>query len=316
MATWNYANSYEWMEHVTDMGPVIITCAVNGGVQGKESHAALPETPEEIAEAVHEVYTAGASVVHIHGRSPSNWADCTNDPAVYHTINRLVREACPDIIINNTTGGGPTTTMNDRIRCLEAQPEMASLNMGPDMSRFVLRERNAPLPYPHERLEYDVCIPFTYGFIEQLAGVMLERGIKPEMEMYHPGEYWVAQALIARDLVKPPYLFQYVMGYQTSSYPTPENLINLIRELPANSLFAACGIGKFQWPMTTMSILMGGHVRVGLEDNLYLRRGQKLKHNREAVEKVACIAQELNREVATPAQTREVLGISPTPSTY
>lgn len=316
MATWNYANSYEWMEHITAMEPVIITCAVNGGVQGKESHAALPETPEEIAEAVHEVYTAGASVVHIHGRSPSNWADCTDDPAVYHTINRLVREACPDIIINNTTGGGPTTTMNDRIRCLEAQPEMASLNMGPDMSRFVIRERKAPLEHPHERLEYDVCIPFTYGFIEQLAGVMLEKGIKPEMEIYHPGEYWVAQALISRDLVKPPYLFQYVMGYQTSSYPTPENLINLIRELPANALFAACGIGKFQWPMTTMSILMGGNVRVGLEDNLYLRRGQKLKHNREAVEKVARIAQELNREIATPAQAREMLGLSATPSSY
>jgi 3-keto-5-aminohexanoate cleavage enzyme len=316
MATWNYANSYEWMEKVTEMGPVIITCAINGGVQGKESHAALPETPEEIAEAVHEVYLAGASVVHIHGRSPSNWADCTDDPEVYRTINRLVRAACPDIIINNTTGGGPTTSMEDRIRCLEAQPEMASLNMGPDMSRFVVRERKAPLEHPHERLEYDVCIPFTYGFIEQLAGVMLEKGIKPEMEMYHPGEYWVAEQLISRGLVKPPYLFQYVMGYQTSSYPTPANLINLIGELPANALFAACGIGKFQWPMTTMSILMGGHVRVGLEDNLYVRRGQKLKHNREAVEKVARIAGELNREVATSAQAREMLGLSPTPSTY
>jgi len=316
MSGWNYTNSYEWMDRVASLGPLIITCCCNGGVQGKESHPAIPETPEEIADSVYEAYKEGASVVHVHGRDPKNLGDTTMDPEVLHKINALIRERCPDIVINNTTGGGPTTTMEDRLRCLEAMPEMASLNMGPDMSVFVIKERKEPLQHPHPELEFDICIPFTNGFIEQLAQAMLEKGIKPEMEMYHSGQFGVAQRLISKGLLKPPYLFQFVMGYQSSTYPTPENLINLVRELPTGAHFATAGIGKFQWAMTTQSILLGGHVRVGLEDNIYLKRGQKLKNNAEAVAKIARIAGELNREIATPAQAREMLGISAIPSTY
>ncbi|AJY77944.1 hypothetical protein VN24_22335 [Paenibacillus beijingensis] len=298
------------------MEPLIITCCCNGGMQGKETHPDLPETPEEIADSVYEAYIAGASVVHVHGRNPHNLGEVTMDPEVLYRINALIRERCPDIIINNTTGGGPTTTMEDRIRCLEALPEMASLNMGPDMSRFVVKAREEPLDHPHPAQEYDLCIPFTYGFIEQLAESMLEKRIIPEMEMYHSGQYWVAQSLIAKGLVKTPYLFQFVMGYQTSTYPTPENLIHMARELPAGAHFAVAGIGKYQWAMTTQSILLGGHVRVGLEDNLYLKRGLKLKNNAEAVAKIAHISWELNRDIATPQQAREMLGLSAVPSRY
>ncbi|MGH2441885.1 MAG: 3-keto-5-aminohexanoate cleavage protein [Chloroflexota bacterium] len=316
MEVWDYTNTYEWMKRAADLGPVIITCAINGGIQGKESHVGLPETPRELAAAAHEAYSAGASIVHIHGRSPDNWADCTDDPMVFWEINRRIREACPDVIINNSTGGGPNTTMEDRLRNLDAMPEVASLNMGPDMSRFAVKERSAPLEDPHPNQEFDLCIPFTYGFIEQLAAAMQERGIKPEMEVYHGGQYWVAQELMGKGLVEPPYWYQYVMGYQTSNYPTPWNVIDLVRELPGGSAFSTIGIGRFQWPMVTTGLLLGGHVRVGLEDNLYLRRGQKLAGNAEAVEKVARIARELNREVATPAQTREILGLPSKPSSY
>lgn len=316
MSAWNYTNSYEWMERVSSLEPLIITCCANGGIQGKESHSAIPETPGEIADSVYEAYCEGASVVHIHGRDPDNLGETTMDPEVLYKINSLIRERCPDIIINNTTGGGPNSTMEDRIRSLDAKPEMASLNMGPDMSRFVIKAREEPLDHPHPSQQYDICVPFTYGFIEQLAASMLEKGVVPEMEMYHSGQYWVAQQLISQGLIKPPYLFQFVMGYQTSTYPTPANLIHMARELPAGAHFTVAGIGKFQWAMTTQSILLGGHVRVGLEDNIYLKRGQKLKNNAEAVAKIARISTELNREIATPEQARKMLGVSAIPSSY
>ncbi|RNB84502.1 3-keto-5-aminohexanoate cleavage protein [Brevibacillus fluminis] len=316
MSGWNYTNSYEWMERVTSQEPLIVTCCCNGGVQGKEAHPGIPESPEEIADSVYEAYKEGASVVHVHGRNPKRLGETTMDPEVLHQINGYIRERCPDIIINNTTGGGPTSTMDDRIRCLEAMPEMASLNMGPDMSRFVIKERDQSYGHSHPAQEYDICVPFTYGFIEQLAEKMLEKGIIPEMEMYHSGQFWVAQDLITKGLIKKPYLFQFVMGYQTSTYPTPENLIHLARELPDGAHFAVAGIGKYQWAMTTFAILLGGHVRVGLEDNIYLKRGQKLKSNGEAVAKIVRIATELNRDIATPAQARAMLGVSAIPSSY
>jgi len=134
--SWPYLNSYQWMDKVNKMDPLIITVAINGGIQGKEAHEAIPETPEEIAQSGYEAYNAGASIINIHGRDPKCLNQATGDPEVYRDINRRVREKCPDIIINNTTGGGPNTTMEERYRCLDAKPELASLNMGPEMSRF------------------------------------------------------------------------------------------------------------------------------------------------------------------------------------
>lgn len=143
---------------------------------------------------------------------------------------------------------------------------------------------------------------------------MLEKGIKPELEVYQPGQYWVSRGLAERGLIKPPYSHQLVMGVQTCIYPTPWNVLAMLQELPGDSLFTVAAIGKFQWPLITMGIMLGGHVRVGLEDNLYERRGRKLKGNGEAVEKVVRIAGEFGRKIATPAQAREMLGLSATPS--
>jgi 3-keto-5-aminohexanoate cleavage enzyme len=311
------ATSYEWMERARGgFDPLIVTCALNGGVQGKEANPALPETPAEIAQQAGEAYDAGASVVHVHHRSPRNWAETTMELEVAREVNARIRERCPEIVINNTTGGGPTTTMDDRYRGLEAGQELASLNMGPDMSRFRIAPRPAPLEHPHDGFVYDDCIPFTYGIVGKLATIMRERGVKPELEVYHPGQFWVTRFLLDEGLLEPPYLHQFVMGYQTSSFPTPQGLLDLARELPDGSIFAVCGIGPFQLPMTTMATLMGGHVRVGLEDNVYYSRGRKLRGNGEAVERAVRIARELNREVATPAQARELLGISAAPSRY
>jgi 3-keto-5-aminohexanoate cleavage enzyme len=206
--------------------------------------------------------------------------------------------------------------MEQRMASISANPELCSLNLGPFVLKVQMRERPEPIPCPRPAVLFDRCIPTGYSDISAFAQAMKEKGIKPEMELYHPGMYWVVQDLIMQGLIEPPYDIQFVMGFQTSSFPTPANLLSLINELPPQSIFSAIGVSYFQLPMNVMSIMLGGHVRVGLEDNVYFSRGMKLKNNAEAVARIARIAREMNREVATPQQAREMLGISQTPSRY
>lgn len=317
-APWfDYTSSAEFMERVrTGMPPVIICVACNGGIQGKEANEVIPETAEEIAESVHAAYEAGASMVHIHARDPKNLTEGARDTETWRDVLRRVRQACPEIIINATTGAGPGMTMAERAACLAAGPEVASLNLAPDMSRFKLKERRAPLPFPRPALEIDECIPFTYGQIHDFAAEMKKHGVKPELELYHPGCAWVVNYLIEHDLIEKPYWMQTVMGYQTGSFPTVENIIQMLKEFPKEALWLCSAIGPFQLPLTTLATLMGGHVRVGLEDNVYYSRGKKAKSNAELVQRAVRIAHELNREVATPAQARSMLDLRSQPSQY
>jgi len=315
--TWDYADSFEFMEQVrSGLPPLMICLASNGGVQGKESHPALPETSDELADSIYAAYNAGASMVHVHARNPRNLPLGATTSEEWYEVNSKIRERCPDIIINNTTGGDLEMSMQQRLACLDAKPEVASLNLTPDMQRFTIRERKEPLPNPRPVTRYDYCMPFTYGQIEEFASEMQKRGIKPELETYHTGGAWVIRDLMQSNLVNAPYLIQTVMGSQTASYPTPENVIQLLKELPTETVWLCSGIGPFQLPMTTLAILMGGHVRVGLEDNLYYNRGRKFRDNAEAVERTVRIAQELNREVAKPAQVRQLLGLRAQPTSY
>ncbi len=313
---WNYADAFSYLPRIGKMPPTIICCACNGGVQGKESNPALPETPEEIAESVHGAYEAGASMVHVHARQEA----FPTRPAVtterWLEVNRSIRAACPDIIINDTTGGGPNMTMDERLQCLDARPEVASLNLTPDMSRFKLRERLAPLPDPRPEVVYDECLPFSYKLIKRFATEMKERGIKPELETYHTGGGWVIRFLIEEGLIEKPYWIQTVMGYQTSSLATVDNVVNLVREFPEDTVWLTSGIAQHQVPMTTLAILLGGHVRVGLEDNVYYARGVLAESNAQLVARAARLSNELNREVATPSQAREMLGLSGEPTQY
>ncbi len=313
---WRYADTYEYLERVGKMPPVIIVCACNGGIQGKESNDNLPETADEIAESVAGAYRAGATMVHVHARDPKDFTRPATRTEIWHEVNKQIRERCPDIIINNTTGGGPDMTMEERLQCLPARPEVASLNLTPDMSKFRIAERKPPLPFPRPMMEYDECLPFTYGLVSRFAAEMKKYGVKPEMETYHSGGPWVMHDLLKQGLIDKPYWIQTVMGYQTSSQATFENVVHLLREMPEDTLWLTSGIGPHQLPMTTFAILLGGHVRVGLEDNVYFKRGEKAKSNAQLVERTARIAHELNREVATPAQAREMLGLSATPTRY
>ena len=140
--------------------------------------------------------------------------------------------------------------------------------------------------------------------------------VKPEMELYHPGCLWGVRYLIENDLVQKPYWIQTVMGYQTGSLPTVENVLQMVKDFPDDSLWLCSAIGPYQLPLTTLATLMGGHVRVGLEDNVYYARGQKAVSNAELVARTVRIAHELNRPVATRAQARSMLGLRETPSEY
>jgi 3-keto-5-aminohexanoate cleavage enzyme len=315
--TWDYRNVYEWMQRTRKgFPPLIISAAITGGVEGKEAHENLPERPEEQAQQTFDAYEAGASAVHVHARNPEVWWMTSSNPEDYIKVNSMIRERCPKIIINNTTGGGPDQTTEQRMASIYANPELCSLNLGPFVLKVPLKERAEPLPHPRPAFVYDRIIPNSYADINLYAQTMKEKGIKPEMELYHPGQYWVFNDLVTGGLLEPPYYFQYVMGFQTSSFPTPANLLGLINELPPQSMFSTIGVGPFQLPMNTLSIMMGGHVRVGMEDNLYYKRGRKVKDNAEQVARIVRIAKELNRDIATPEQAREMLGISQTPSSY
>ena len=312
-----YADSHDFMERVRiGMPPVMICVACNGGIQGREANDALPETAEEIADSVGAAYDSGAAMVHVHARDPKNRTLGARAADPWREVLRKIRERCPDIIINATTGAGPDMTMEERASSLDAGPEVASLNLAPDMSRFRLRERCAPLPNPRPAKEIDECISFTYGQIHEFAAKMKERQIKPELEIYHSGGPWVVRYLIDNDLLQKPYWIQTVMGYQTGSLPTVENVLQLLRELPEESLWLCSAIGPFQLPLTTLATLMGGHVRVGLEDNVYYARGQKAKSNAELVQRTVRIAHELNRPVATAKQARTMLGLRCEPTRY
>lgn len=315
---WEYRNPYQWMERIrtSSLPPLIICCAITGGVQGKESNENLPETPEEQAEQTYEAYQAGATIVHVHARNPEKWYSCSGDAEQYRLVNGMIRERCPDIIINNTTGGEFGMTPEQRAAVLDANPEMASLNSGTDIADMVLKERKAPLPHPRPEVHIEGCTPVDYAEVKFFARAMKERGIKPELEMWHPGSFWIIDELIKEDLIDPPYFFQFVMGYQTAVYATPDSLMWFVNQLPENSVFGTAGMAAFQLPMAAMSVILGGHVRVGMEDNVYRSRGQLLKSNAEAVERIARVARDLNREIATPAQAREILGLSQTPSKY
>lgn len=315
--SFKYTDSQQFMERVrAGMPPLILCVACNGGIQGREANDFIPETADEIADSVGAAYEAGAAMVHIHARDPQELTRGARSVEPWREVMRKVRQRCPEIIINATTGGGPEMTMEERASSLEAGPEVASLNLAPDMSRFRLKERRAPLPNPRPALEIDECIAFTYGQIHKFAATMKFHRIKAELEMYHPGCAWVVRFLIENDLLQKPYWIQTVMGYQTGSYPTVENVLHLLKELPEDSLWLCSAIGPYELPLTTLATLMGGHVRVGLEDNVYYARGRKARSNAELVQRAVRIAHELNRPVASPAEARSMLGLDSRPSAY
>lgn len=313
---WKYTDPYEYVNRVEkeEMPPLIITVAITGGASGKERNPNLPETIDEQVASTYEAYNAGAASVHIHARDETG-AETSTDTENYREVNRRVRECCPDIIIGNTTGANLWEPREKVLNILEAEPEMCSLNMGPFHVYALHKKREYPLKGRPEDIQRDVVLDATWGDIERLASKAKEKNIKPEMEIYNASMLWNVQRLIKAGLIEKPYWLQLIFA-SFFEIPTPKSLVHMVDCVPPDALWSVIGVGAHQLPLTTMAIIMGGHVRVGFEDNLYYRRGELVKSNAQLVERTVRIARELGREIATPAQAREMLGLSPAPRKY
>ncbi|ERH11407.1 MAG: hypothetical protein J07HB67_00414 [halophilic archaeon J07HB67] len=270
-----------------DQKPTILTAALTGGIQGKEAHPDLPETPAEIAAAAADCEAAGASIVHLHARRDNGERAFATER--FQTVTDAVRAATDDVIVQHSTGG---TAARDALRAeplrTDPPPEMASLDVGP-LNRY-------------DRLTTEN----TRDTVAGLHDEMRERGIVPELEVFNNGHLNEALAILDR-FDDPPYL-NLVFGPGTLSPPHPRSLFAMVDRLPERVEFDVLGFGRHQLPLTTLSILLGGHARVGLEDNLYYRRGEYAS-NDQLVARTARIAAELGRPPATPEQARTLLGV-------
>lgn len=273
------------------MDKLIITCALTGAESDKADFPPLPCSPEEIAAAAEEVRRAGASMVHLHARDeggrPTQRAD------VFARAIELIR-ARTDIIVQVSTGGAVWMTPEERLGPVTLtgrhKPEMATLttgtvNFGDDVFS------NPPQT------------------IEIFAKRIVEAGIKPEIEVFDAGFIDNALRLVQRGLLTTPLHFDLVMGVPGGIAGTPRNLIHLVEGLPAGSTWSVAGIGRAELSLGVVAIVLGGHVRVGFEDNIYYTRGVKAQSNAQLVARIVRLASELGREVATPDEARAILGL-------
>ncbi len=301
------------------MEKLVVTAAVTGGAS-PAGNPAKPKNPEEIVTATLECYQAGASVVHIHALNPE-----TSKPEQkaewFEQAIVPIREQC-DIIINVTTGGcvkrvdgdwlykkQPEESVEGRISIIPglsknpmSKPDLASFNAGSPVIDIYNRKTN------------DFLLKFvmvhSFPDMVQMAEVMKTHAVKPEIECYDVGMINNAKFLADLGHIETPPYFQLVMGVLGQIPATVDNLTHMARCIPEGSPWSVCAVGLNEWPMTTMAIIMGGHVRVGLEDNIYLSPGVPAKSNAELVEKVVRISKELGREIATPEEARAILHLS------
>ena len=294
---------------------LIICVCPTGSWLTKDKHPNVPLQPAEIADEVYRSWNEGASIVHIHCRDKEG--NATSDPKVFAEVDRLIREKGCDIIIQHSTspGRGPGqvvksdlpdvpanlmfAAVDKGLEAVEPNPEMASLDIGVSV-----------LAGQPERL-----FLWTRAFTEKAATIFKERNIKPELEVYTVGGLVEVNYLIAKGLMEKPYWIGFCMGMDRTIEAvtpfSPRNMMHLVDLLPEDALFTALGIGPAETPAVTQSILLGGHARVGFEDNPYYSKGVLAKSNAELVARVARIGRDLGREVCTPKEARELLGIPP-----
>lgn len=269
------------------MDKLIITAALTGAEVTRKEQPNLPLTPDEIAEAAFEAYKAGAAMVHVHARDREG--NPTQDYEVYKEIKEKIEAKCP-VIFQPSTGGAVWHSPEERLQPVELKPEMATLscgtcNFGSDV--FMNSEE----------------------YMEKFAKRMKELGVKPEIEVFEKGMINNALKLVKKGLVDTPLHFDFVMGVPGAITAELRDLLYLVESIPSGSTWTVAGIGRFELPLATAAITLGGHVRVGFEDNVYYSKGVLAKSNAELVERVVRLAKELGREVATPDEAREILGI-------
>ena len=273
------------------MEKMIISACISGAEVTKEQNPAVPYTVEEIAREAKSAYDAGASVIHLHVR----WDDGTptQDKGRFQECMDAIYELCPDVIIQPSTGGAVGMTDLERLQSTDVTPtpEFATLDCGTC------------------NFGGDEIFINTDNTIENFARIMKEKGIKPELEVFDKGMIDIALKIDKKGLLVHPLHFDFVLGVQMSA--TIRDLVFMVGSIPAGSTWTATGIGRATWAIAAATIAMGGHVRTGFEDNLYLERGVLAKSNGELIEKVVKIAELLGREIATPAEAREILSLPP-----
>jgi 3-keto-5-aminohexanoate cleavage enzyme len=274
---------------------LIVNLAGTGMVPTKEQNPALPITPREIADDCARCHALGASIFHLHARDAEGQP--TWRPEIYREVVLAVRERCPDAVICVSTSGRNFKELAQRAAVLDlegdAKPDMASLTLG-------------SLNFPTQASVNEPAM------IHSLATRMHERGIVPELEVFDFGMLDYAHYLIERAILRPPYYVNLLLGSLGSLAATPFNLAALVKALPSqpSATWAGAGIGRFQFFVNSLAITMGGHVRVGLEDNLYLDTEKKrLASNPALVERLVRLAAAAERDIATPAETRAMIGL-------
>ena len=284
-----------------ELEKLIITAAVTGGEYvSKKTTPYVPSTLDEIVAEVVKCVEAGASVVHLHAKDPETGEAWSGDPnpLMKEYVERIREEV--DVVINLTTGGGRVGNppeVWDRLvedRC-KLGSEMMSLNMG-TMNRWA--------EHPTGEIFLN-----TVSMLERWCGYMVEHGVKPEHEVYDTGMINICKQIAAKDIVPEPLHVQFVMVGRTGFLPTPKMLQYSVDQLPKNWTWSVCALGRNQIPMAAVATVMGGHVRVGFEDNVYLRRGELAKSNVDLVKKAVNIAKELERPIASPDEARVILGL-------
>lgn len=287
---------------------VIVTIAPTGGMAGKEQSPHIPTQPQEIADDVKRCYDAGAAVVAVHARRPDDQATC--NPAIYADINARIRARC-DIVINNSTGGGVNGDMvretpdgflefvwEERLKGLEGGAEMCTLDPTTIVANFGGRE---------------IVMNTSPARCAELAGLMKQKGIKPEWEVFSPTHLLQdVSTLLGAGFDDPPYFINFVLGcdrgFQGAMPFSPKILMQMVELMPKDAIFNVSAVGPAQLNAGILSIMLGGHVRVGLEDNLYYERGV-LATNVQLVERIVRIIRDLGMEPATPAEARRIMGL-------
>ena len=282
---------------------VIITVAQTGAFQGKEANPALPIQPAEIIQSAYECYNAGASIVHVHVRDKDGVS--TNDPKIYSEVGSGIKAKCPLIIQYSTAPANVAGAVaEDGMKLLYADdvflPEMCSL----DCSLIATAWQNRIVLYE-----------WTREFLVRHAKRMLELNIKPEIELFNPTSIEdVVKYVYPQGVLKDPVSYSFVMGMDKISQQSMEfsfdNLYHCVNKLPKGSLFSIVAISQNQLPGTVMTMLLGGNARVGFEDNVYFKKGELAKNNAQLVERMAKMVEEFGFEVATPADAKQILGIT------
>ncbi len=273
------------------MEKLIITAAISGAEVLKEHNPAVPYTVEECVREAKSAYDAGASIIHLHVRHDDGTP--TQDKDRFEEVMTAIQAACPDVIIQPSTGGAVGMTDDERLQPIELNPEMATLDCG--------------------TLNFggDEVFMNTENTIKYFGDRMIERDIKPELEVFDKSMIDMALRLHKRGHIKSPMHFDFVMGVNGGISGTLRDFVFLRGSIPEGSTYTVAGMGRFEMQLAVAAIIDGGHVRVGFEDNVYLSRGVLAKSNGELVEKVVRLAKEFGREIATPAEAREILSLKP-----